>query len=59
MTLSKQEIEAFDGLNDGYIEMERKLNKIAPTCHFRKMFFDECEGDRWREGSVCGHTKAR
>lgn len=55
--LTDEEIAAFKGLDDSYVEMERRISEVAPTCHFRKMFLDECEGESWWECSVCGHTK--
>ena len=58
MELSKKEIEAFEGLNQSYADMEDDLNKRAPHCHFRPMFLDGPYGDAWWECSHCGHTKA-
>lgn len=56
--LTKEEISAFEGLNESYVDMYDKLVKTAPTCHMVKMFFDECEGDTWWECNYCGHTKS-
>ena len=56
--LTQKEIEAFEGLNESYIEMDRQLQEIAPTCHLTKMFFDECDVESWWECKHCGHTKA-
>lgn len=55
--LTEKEIAAFDGLNQSYIDMEKRLNEDAPKCHFRPMYLDECDGVSWWECSVCGHTK--
>lgn len=59
---SEEEVaEAFDGLNKSYIEMEERISKIAPRCHFRPMSLergdDEYSVDSWWECDVCGHTK--
>jgi hypothetical protein len=53
--------EAFDGLNQSYIDMAEKLSKVAPRCHFRPMSLECGDGeysvDSWWECDVCGHTK--
>lgn len=61
MDLSQAEIEAFEGLNQSYIEMVEEQNKVAPRCHFRPMFLASGDGENsvntWWECSACGHTK--
>lgn len=61
MGLSQAEIEAFNGLNQSYIDMEEEQNKIAPRCHFRPMRIESGDGeysvDSWWACAVCGHTK--
>lgn len=61
MELSQAEIEAFDGLNQSYIEMEEQQDKVAPRCHFRPMSLESGDGENsvntWWECSICGHTK--
>lgn len=61
MDLSQAEIEAFEGINQSYIEMVEEQNKIAPRCHFRPMFLASGDGENsvntWWECSACGHTK--
>ena len=55
--LTENETSAFVGLNDSYIEMAKKMENIAPKCHFSKMFFDQCERESCWECKHCGHTK--
>lgn len=60
--LTKEQIAAFDGLNQSYIDMESKLEAQAPRCHMKPMFLDEADSsdyytEKWWECSVCGHTK--
>lgn len=60
--LTKSEIEAFEGLNESYKEMELRIAKTAPKCHFRPMILERGDGEMgyhntWWECSVCGHTK--
>lgn len=61
MQPTQQEIEAFEGLNQSYMDMEDKQNKIAPRCHFKQMFLEHGDGENynenWWECSTCGHTK--
>ena len=50
-------------MNDINIEMDIRREKSAPTCHFRKMFYNESDSidmhyEEWFECSVCGHTKS-
>jgi hypothetical protein len=40
-----------------YIAEQKRLNEIAPRCHFRPMFLDSDDCEEWWECSVCGHTK--
>lgn len=59
--LTQKEIEAFEGLEESYREMEKNINQAAPKCHFRPMTLEHGDGpeyvDAWWECSVCGHTK--
>ncbi len=61
MDLTQQEIEAFAGLNQSYIDMVEEQDKIAPRCHFRPMSLESGDGENsvntWWECSICGHTK--
>ena len=61
MDLSPAEIEAFDGLNQSFIEMVEQQNKVAPRCHFLPMSLESGDGENsvnsWWECSVCSHTK--
>lgn len=61
--LTEAKFQAFEGLNQSYIEMDQKLSKIAPKCHFRPMNLEHGDGEyyceTWWECSVCGHTKSR
>lgn len=52
----QEELDAFIGLNDSYIEMESK-EPPAPKCHLKPMRFDVGEDDSWWECDHCGHTK--
>lgn len=61
--MSEQDYEAFEGLEQSYIEMEKEFYKAAPICHFTKMSYEYTEdyfGDDliyWWECKHCGHTK--
>lgn len=55
--LTAEEIEAFDGLNQSYMDMEDRINKTAPRCHFRPMAFEQEGYEAWWECSHCGHTR--
>ena len=59
--LTQEEIEAFNGLNESYIEMSESHAEIAPRCHFKPMAFDRGDGESynntWWECETCGHTK--
>ncbi len=60
--LTKEQIKAFDGMNQANIEMMEKLEKMAPRCHMKPMFLEEADvsdyhSEQWWECSVCGHTK--
>ena len=57
MQLTEEEqLEAFKGLNDSYIEMESK-QPPPPKCHFKPMRFDYGEEESFWECGYCGHTK--
>lgn len=55
------EQEAFDGLNESYVEEDKRLEKIVPKCHMRPMqLIQQNYTDGiflWWECSYCGHTK--
>lgn len=58
----KECFEIIRGMDDVYLSMAKKREKTAPTCHFRKMIFEESDStegycESWWECSVCGHTK--
>lgn len=56
---TKEEVfKAFQGLDDSYAEMDRKLQKSAPICHFTTMSVDSSDYESWWECEHCGHTKA-
>lgn len=58
---SQEELNAFIGLNDSYIEMDRKNAERAPKCHFTPMSLHQGDGEnyanQWWECHHCGHTK--
>ena len=49
--------EIMTGMEKVYADEERRLNDIAPRCHFRPMFLDGDDYEEWWECSFCGHTK--
>lgn len=55
--LTAEEFEAFKGLEESYIEMEKNI--IPPKCHFTNMTWAEGDvGDPYGwECEHCGHTK--
>ena len=55
--LTEKEIAAFKGLDESYVEREKRLAASAPKCHFRPMSFMECERAAGWVCSVCGHVK--
>lgn len=58
MKLTREEFEAFKGLDDSYNEMQDKIEKSAPKCHFTVMNLEHGERDEmWWECEHCGHAK--
>jgi hypothetical protein len=59
--ITKEEVAAFDGLEESYRKAEVELNKIAPLCHMKKMFYSQDDAypipNHFWECSICGHTK--
>ena len=49
--------EIFAGMDEVMAAEERRLNSIAPKCHFRPMMFDTLDNEAWWECSYCGHIK--
>ncbi len=62
--LTREELEAFAGLDKSYVEMDRKISESAPIVQFIKMDFEvetKSDGMVIDEVWVCkhgGHTKA-
>jgi len=57
--LTDKEYEAFEGLEESYEYFDKKLQELAPTCHFTKMNYEQGDeyGEQWWECLHCGHTK--
>lgn len=55
--LTKEQIDAFERLNESYIHMHEQQQKQAPRCHFTPMHYQEADYEAWWECPHCGHTK--
>lgn len=56
MGLTKEEVLAFDGLEQSYRDMDSRI--IAPVCHFTAMSYEEDDYESWWICHHCGHTKS-
>lgn len=55
--LTKEEFEAFEGLDYSYEKMQEEIEKTAPKCHFTIMNLEVGEDESWWECEHCGHTR--
>lgn len=58
-TRPTDEYAAFADYDAFLIKESQKKDTTSPRCHFRPMYRDETDCQKWWECSVCGHTKAR
>ena len=54
--LTKDETEAFQGLDESYEKAEQKIN--VPKCHFAPMSYEASDHEEWWICHHCGHTKS-